>query len=131
MGKLKTEMTMAEEMAGRKTGYQILVENKSANLRATTKLLKEKKTATEIASILRVSLRTAKRYISQIKESYNDGFFGKNSVEMEIAEKEKRKNKARVLLRQHPEMSRRELAAQVGVSKRTLTLYLAELRAEK
>jgi len=110
-----------------KTGFDVLVEHKDANIKAILQMVKKKPNLTrrEVMDALHISDRTATRYFGIIRKLKPDLL--KTSVDEEMADKAKRIAQMKKLMTEHPELTREQVRAKLGVSRRTLYKYLSEL----
>jgi hypothetical protein len=118
---------LQQELTTEKTGFDILIETKDANLKAIMGMLKTNPNLTrrEVMDKLGVSDRTATRYFGIIRKLKPKLLH--TSVDAEIEAKAKRIEQMKKLMTEHPEMTREQVRKKIGVSRRTLYQYLASL----
>ena len=117
-----------EELRGKPTGFDKLLTDKKENLEQLYELVRKhpEMTRREMATALGVSVRTIYRYGTELRKIYKKSVL-KTSLDEQIQAKKGRVVKLRKLVRTHPEYSRQRLREELGVSWRTLYVYLKEL----
>jgi predicted DNA-binding transcriptional regulator YafY len=118
---------LQQELTTEKTGFDILIETKDANLKAIMDMLKKNPNLTrrEVMDKLGVSDRTATRYFGIIRKLKPKLL--RTSVDEEVEAKAKRIEKMKKIMTEHPEKTREQVRKEIGVSRRTLYQYLASL----
>jgi predicted DNA-binding transcriptional regulator YafY len=115
------------ELRGEGTGFDALMQVKRGNLTSIVNALAQnpKVTRRELASELKVSLRTLTRYLSELRRQ------GRISSDDRSVEQTKaralRVLKLKRLLKFHPEYNRIRLCHELHISRKTLYRYLAEV----
>ena len=112
--------------AAEPTGFDVLMENKEKGLASMRKLLKDEPSLTrkQLSARLGLSMRTVYRYLRLIREGKN---VKTTTVDFLVIAKAKRMTKLVGLMKEHPEYTRVQLAEKIGVSRKTLYSYLAEI----
>jgi DNA-binding transcriptional regulator LsrR (DeoR family) len=119
-GRVHYELTETEE--DYKTGFDKLLEEKEANLKKLSQMVRNPEFTRQMASQeLGVDLRTVTRYLSELR---GRGVSFETVADAQMDEKNKRVTKLVKLIKVHPEYTRERLAAEIGVSSRTLYKYL-------
>jgi transcription initiation factor IIE alpha subunit len=134
MAKRKDVMRPSKEEISRqlsmeKTGYDLLLEQKEANIDKLDSYLIDHPDATrkQISEATGISVRSISRYMTILKERYGKDVI-KNVAEKQLEDKNKRMAQLKELLAKEPTLTRKKLAEKLGVSLRTLKSYLRELK---
>lgn len=119
--------TLEEELAGKKTKYEEMIDRKYERIEQIKKMLKENPdiTRSELAKAIGVLPRTISRYLAEIRKKVEY----KPKDDKLHEEKINRLSRLKILIKDHPEYSRVKLAKVLGVSLRTLIGYFKELES--
>lgn len=117
------------ELTTEKNGFDILLEQKEANIDTLDAYLLNNPGATrkQISEATGMSIRSISRYMTILKARYSKDQI-KNNSEVQLEQKKVRVDKLKGLLKKDPTTPRKNLAKNVGVSLRTLKGYLKELK---
>lgn len=120
---------LEKQLSTEKTGYDLLLEQKEANIDKLDSYLLDHPDATrkQISEATGISVRSISRYMTILKERYGKDAV-KNVAEKQLEDKKKRMGQLKELLAREPTLTRKKLAEKLGVSLRTLKSYLRELK---
>jgi len=118
------------ELAAEPTGYDILVETKKKNIMELAELVHNNPgiTRKEITKKLRISLRTASRYLSVIRKVIKTY---KPVSDVQKQQMDERVSKLRILVKKSPSMAISEISEKLDVSTHTVYKYLKILEKER
>lgn len=115
-----------KELRGEPTGFEKLLVTKEEHLRQIVSLVKKNPNITraELAQAVGISLRTVTRHLQDLRKIKAVPEYVSFDTKAHTAKFAKFKK----LLETRPEMSRKQLCLEVGISRKTMYRYLAELR---
>ena len=112
----------------RKTGFDILLETKKANIKILQEMMKDPNfIRADAVKRLGITKRTVTRLLAEIRKTTNAGRLFRTAADIQLEEKQKRLKLLKQLVISHPELYRVQMAKKLGVSTRTLYDYLDEL----
>jgi predicted transcriptional regulator len=123
MGKLEAH-SLKEELEGLPlTKYDIMLENKDENIEKVRAMLKSKPATTrrEICAKLNISMRSATRYLTALRE---DGVKVITAGDTQVELAKARTQKLKDFVSKHPQTTKAERCRAVGISEPTYIRYM-------